>query len=438
MAQFQSAEAAAVDRTTIVGLSFLLFICIFLQRLALPVGSSQVSFAFVAGYAVFGALLLLGRLVIHPLLLVLFLASMTAATLSFVVSATAASLTSYVYLLAIYLLYIVKLRFREGSLVPVLDAYQAMMALAACLGLAQFGAQFVIGPDLAFPLDNFLPEELILQGFNVMVPLAYGTPVLRSNGILFLEPSFFSQFLGLAIVIELQLRQRPFHLALYGAALLVSYSGTGIAIVALFVPWILLRRGSVALVAWLIVAGIIVLLAASALQLELLTSRVGEFSAPESSGFARFISPFLLVRDFLLDSPASLLFGLGAGSVEDIMRRASQHAYLAHDPTWVKLLFEYGAITTVLLFTYVFLALLRDARDRMIALAIALTYLFLGGYLLNGMMHLMFVALAAWHNLPAPAKRPARRTEPDYPWPETTTWSEEPLRARRQSSRASS
>jgi hypothetical protein len=156
--------------------------------------------------------------------------------------------------------------------------------------------------------------------------------------------------------------------------------------------------------------GCLVVLAGGASDIHFLTDRIGEFSSTESSGFARFISPYFMIRDFLVDSPVNLLFGLGPGAVVRIENEASTHAYLAHDATWIKLLLEYGFIAFVMFITFVAMAFFQGSRNRTLSWAVLLLYLFLGGYLLNGFMHFLFAGILAWHNQSVVlARQPQRR-----------------------------
>ncbi len=397
--------AAAPDRTTVGCVVTILAACLFLQRFAVPVGSAQISAAFLAGYMVFGLMLLLGRLTIVPSLLMLFLATTALMTVSFLISDTRSSVTSFAELVSIYALYVFKVRYPDKSVARILDIYQTMMAFCAIMGILQFFSQFVIGSVLAFPIDAVVPKKILYEGYNTIIPLTYGSAIMKSNGVFFLEPSFFSQFLGLALIIELARAQRLQYLALYAIAMIFSYSGTGLSLVLLFLPWILFKRGSTTLLALGVVAAVILVLAAGALHLSALTNRIDEFSQPESSGFARFVSPFWLIHDFLLDRPSALLFGMGAGSINQVMLMARSHDYLAHDPTWIKVVFEYGVVVAAFLMVYVGTAFLHGTRNRLLCVAALYIYLFLGGYLLNGIMHLAFVALAAWHRQTRPAQR---------------------------------
>lgn len=399
------------DSFTVSALGIMMACCIFLQRFAVPLGaSSQIPAAFVACYVVFAGLLLAGRLVVHVKLLPLFLLAITGMTVSLLVSAETASIASFFYVLGIYVLYIFRLRYSRGVFGRILDIFTNLMAICALLGIAQFFLQFVLGTDLAFPLDTFSPDRLLLDGYNVIIPLEFESAVMKSNGVFFLEPSFFSQFLALAVIIEFVRRQRFHRLLLYAAAMLVCYSGTGILLVAVLLPSILAKGKNMGVLLALLGLICLAALAGSSSDIHALTDRIGEFSSTESSGFARFISPYFMIRDFLINSPVNLLFGMGPGAVVRIENEASTHAYLAHDATWIKLLLEYGVLAFILFITFMAMAFFQGTRNRTLSWAVLLLYLFLGGYLLNGFMHFVFASILAWHNRSAAlARLPQRR-----------------------------
>jgi hypothetical protein len=382
--------------------------CIFLQRFAIPLGTAQIAVSFAISYGAFAYLLLSGCMTVNPILVVTYLLAAGGLTMVAMV-ADQVSVSSYVYLLSIYALYCFRLRRKEHSYDRTLDLYQDAMMVCAVLGLAQFLGQFVVGNELVFPIDLYVDPTFLVDKFNVIIPLAYGSTIMKANGVFFLEPSFYSQFLGLSLVIELLHRKRARRLAIIIGGMIVSYSGTGMSLAVLFGAWTLLRQGNVRMVMLAVIAVVLLVMGSSVLNLTVFVDRIGEFGSRESSGFARFISPFYLISDFIITSPKSFLFGLGPGSIQSAVGLAAQRDYLAHDATWIKLLYEYGAIGTLLLMGYMALSLFMGARDRILAGAILFLFLFLGGYLLNGIMHSFFVALLVWHNLssaPAAARRP--------------------------------
>lgn len=413
--RLRSVPRPKVDGVTVASLAFAIASTIFLQRFAVPLGTgTQIPAAFAFGYLAFLWLLLRGRLNINTQVFGLFLATLALMTLSFIVSASRASILSFGYLLAIYSLYVFRLRYPAGCFSRALNIFVSLMTVCAALGVAQFAAQFVIGADLAFPLDAFMPESILLDGYNVIIPLSYGDTIMRSNGVFFLEPSFFSQFVGLAVIVELLGARRVSRLLLFAAALVVSYSGTGLLLVFLFLPWILMRRGNASVLFALAALAVILSMAGGAIDLDTLTGRMEEFQSTESSGFARFISPFFLLRDFVVNSTGNLLFGMGPGAIEGAMKQAFTYdSYLAFDPAWIKLLLEYGFFATVAFAAFISTALFQGTRNRTLSWAILVLYLFLGGYLLNGFLHCLFVALCAWHNRGArtPQMAPGRPGE---------------------------
>lgn len=407
---FQPRTHASADRQTFLALAVTLLSCIFLQRFAIPVGTVQIAVSFAISYAAFAYLLLSGSMAINPILAVTYLGVAAALTLVALTSDDTLSLSSYIYLLSIYALYLFRLKHKAGAYERTLDLYQNAMMVCAVLGLAQFAGQFAVGWEMVFPIDLYVSPTFLMEKFNVIIPLTYSSSIMKANGVVFLEPSFFSQFLALSLVIELLHRKRARRLALILAGMIVSYSGTGLSLAVLFSAWILLRQGNFRLVMLACATLIILVIGGEAFNLSIFFDRIGEFGSRESSGFARFISPFYLISDFLISSPKNFLFGLGPGSILAGVSLAASYDYLAHDATWIKLLFEYGAIGSLLLLGYMALALFAGARDRILAGAILYLFLFLGGYLLNGIMHSVFVTLLVWHNMSSvPVKTPLRR-----------------------------
>lgn len=386
----------ARDRATVAGLWLILGSLVFLQRFSI----GGVPVAFGISYGVLIALFLLRAVIIDTTFLIFFMVVTAIASLSIFWWPANASLSSYLYLIAIYALYMLRFRNKGASFALAQDIFLKCMLVAAVCGIVQFLGQFVLGFERVFPLE-FLPQSILAVNYNVIIPLTYGASIVKSNGIFFLEPSFFSQFLAIALIIELLGRQRPIQSALLVLAMLLSYSGTGLITVALFAPFALIRRVNVPIILGGVLVGIIVFLSMGFLELDTLLGRAGEFTSTESSGFARFISPFYLIRDFLMPSPDNFLFGMGPGTIDAALDKASLHAYIAHDPTWIKAIFEYGLVGGIAMLTYVIAASYTGSRDRLITTMLLFVWLVLGGYLLNGMMNMLFLSLGALHGFPA-------------------------------------
>jgi hypothetical protein len=158
------------------------------------------------------------------------------------------SALSLPYLLVVHIPLLFTVTSSEFAYKDLLRLLSFLSCASAVIGVLQYGGQFIVGPDLAFFLDTHLPESLLLQGYNRMNPLYWGTTLLKSNGLFFLEPSFFCQFLAIGVIAELLLGSRLLRLFLMGSGLVVSYSGTGLTMLALVLPFFLIRRENLKLV----------------------------------------------------------------------------------------------------------------------------------------------------------------------------------------------
>jgi hypothetical protein len=68
--------------------------------------------------------------------------------------------------------------------------------------------------------------------------------------------------------------------------------------------------------------------------------------------------------------------------------------YEAFDPTWGKLVYEYGLAGTAIYACFFYHAIARVRRP--VTFALAFTYVFLGGYLLNAFVIAQMLVLVAW------------------------------------------
>lgn len=409
---FQPRTVPTASGVTVAGLWLIFISLIFLQRFAI----GGVPIAYGVSYTALLAFVLLGVIVIDAMFLIFFLVAVAIASISTFWWPASASLKSFLLLVSIYALFALRFRDREATLWIARSIYLKCMLVAAIAGILQFVLQFVLGPERVFPLES-LPESILAQGYNVVIPLTYGSPIMKSNGVFFLEPSFFSQFLAFALIIELLGRQRAIRCCIYLLAMLLSYSGTGLVTTLLFAPIVLARRISLPAILACFCAGLLVVFSMSVWEFDTLFARMDEFSSKQSSGFARFLSPFYLIRDFLLPSPNGFLFGMGPGTIDLALGQAPAHGYLAHDPTWIKLIYEYGLVGGLAIMSYVVCAMYVGSRDKLFSTVIMAAWLVLGGYLLNGLMAVFFISLSVLHSFPAnraiePPMRPRRARTP--------------------------
>ena len=361
----------------------LLGTCLFLQRFGLPIGEQDLSVVGPIGLGLAGIALVQGTLTLDRLRSAVFLGVVGLALLgaawhdmapgAFDAAPSTKSLIQFLLLTAF-----ATLSFAE----PVDEraffaCVNRLLGIVGAAGLLQFAAQFA-GLRL-FAFAEFVPGRwLIESGYNLAIPTGIGD-VLKSNGFFLVEPSVFSQFMALGLIIEVLNFRRPLHMALFVAGLVLSFSGTGWIVVASFLAFGGLRLGprGIRLIALslgvLIAAGaVFALLApdfAGAFQ-----SRLGEISEPGTSGHMRFVTPYWFLGDVLAREPSALLAGIGAGVSEKM-----SFPYLFTVNTPVKVLVEYGA---PLLVAYLALFVLgrRTLNQAALFVPCMLLFLFTGGY----------------------------------------------------------
>ena len=194
------------------------------------------------------------------------------------------SLSSFLMLAVLYLPFIAMFRVSVDEYRQGLNVFQRLMALLAVAGLLQMAVQFVAKPEWMFPLDMFLPEQLFISQFNLRIPITDSLPYLKGNGLVFLEPSHFSQFLAFSILIELAYFRRLPRLALLGLAYLTSFSGTGAILLFIVATPLIVRRRQYLMLPFL-ASGIVLLpWLHDIFPFSLFMARIDEFANPLGSG----------------------------------------------------------------------------------------------------------------------------------------------------------
>lgn len=250
-----------------------------------------------------------------------------------------------------------------------------LSAVIALLGIVQFCLQFVGGTALAFPIETYVPDALRTQGYNDMARLYYGSSIYKATGFVMLEPSVFCQLCALGLVGELVSKNRSLRLALYAGAIVVSYSGTGLIVLAMVLPlFVVMYRRWDLLLKGLLLLGVLALLA-EPLNLDVTLGRVGEFNSGGSSGFMRFVGWQSLFADRLWNSPEHALFGYGSGTYFD-----AAEGYAAGEMAHAKIIFEFGVLGALLYFGFIFYCLFSSSAPLILRLAIVATYFMNGAY----------------------------------------------------------
>jgi hypothetical protein len=381
-----------------------------LQRFGVNGGALSTSLALPVMYGFLAVAGLAGALELSIPRTLLFGACMAVGVASLLLNETDSSFASLALLCAIYVPFAFLLR--PGALASCDAAWISarfldVAAFCALCGVVQFAAQLVVHARWLFDFTPYIPEPLRASGtFNTVIPIG---SLNKSNGFFFREPSGFSYVMALGIVWEQASHRRPLRLLLLAAGLLLSYSGTGILalLLAMLHPFgvkTVLRLGVLALlgtaVFWLL---------GDALNLSFTLGRVNELSADssESSGYMRYVAPLRLVTETFDQTPWSAWLGHGPGTIFRTLR-----SYSYHDPTWSKLLFEYGALGFVTFLTLFLLTLRRGGLPIRGRAALFWGWLIMGGHLLSpeqNFMTLMLVGLMPLGSAIAPRQEQPRR-----------------------------
>lgn len=364
-----------------VGLT--LAICLFLQRFALPYGSLEVSIAMPLVLLLSGWGLMVGILTIDRRRAAFFLGLVACGLIATAVHATyplaiapRTSLNSLVYWLAMTAFAVLRLRApmderRFFSLLAI------MLELVAVAGIAEFVAQLV-GLRL-FSFSGLVPANLLIEHEYDVVASISGTDLLRSNGFFLVEPSVFSQFMAVGVIVEWLLFRRPARLALYLVGLLVSVSGSGWLVLCAFVVELAFVTGALGVLRALVLAGVCVLAMTLASLVipditSALTGRVGEFNVQGSSGYDRFVTPFMVLAQVLSGAPWSILTGIGPGASEQLL---VPYFYQLNTP--VKVILEYG-LPGLLFYLLLLLYAIRTPTQWLLICPLFVLLMFTGGY----------------------------------------------------------
>lgn len=227
------------------------------------------------------------------------------------------------------------------------DFRRAARAIAVVgLWVSAASVTFMALQLLGFPYRDIVaatvPDALQVKGFVGTYPIEWGSPIVKSNAWVFLEPSFLSFTLGVCAVCAVAARMHPLALVTIMLGIASSVAGSGVAV--LFVAFVLVVltgrvAGLRAHLAW--GAALLAIGYLSPLR-GLVYDRVGEIAVPGSSSSLRALQPYATLWPHWVSDPLGLLFGYGAGSSRVIVEGQDIPGLIV--PNVAKLLFDYGLI----------------------------------------------------------------------------------------------
>lgn len=368
-------------------LAGLVVLLVLLQRFGVPFGSFVVPVLLPVGLALGAVLLYRGSMRVDTRRAALFAAGGGSLGLAAYVASwgSPARLPALVMVLAVFAVWLLRAtgraadngagaRFVTGSFVWV-------MLAAAVVAILQMLLQLSGRWSYSDPIEQWVPSQFLLPDYNTSIPISYGSGLYKSQAVVFLEPSVYSQFAATAVVAAVVLRRPAWQLVLLLAGLVTALSGTGLillgfGLVLLAPSWRRLRPSYVVV---MVVALLAVVLSPAG---DILRGRAEEVNNPTSSLGLRFVMPYGQVADGLGEDPARWVHGAGPGAADRELEsgRTSAGLFVVY-PAPAKLLFEYGLVPALLFLTYIVTTMFRGAPSRVMATVLLLQLFFLGGYL---------------------------------------------------------
>ncbi|WP_432510353.1 hypothetical protein [Kineococcus sp. SYSU DK001] len=389
-----------------------------LQRFGLPVGGTQLSLSVLVALGGLGYLLYHGDVVENRGATRIFVLAMAACFLcaGIVLFQTGyGGITSLVYLPVIWVAFAFRLHASRQHLYErVLRRYEAIMLVLAGIGVAQTVSQALgLWTYVDVVLQN-VPETFLFTGYNTSYPIEYGSPIIKANGFVFLEPSIYAQFLAMALLSVLVRRASWWRVLLLGVALVCTISGTGLLFAAFGVLLLALRRGG-RWTARIVVAVVVAVPVALATPFgSIIAERADETSNTNSSGSLRFVQPYQRILETWGEDPLSVLTGDGAGRADALADQIFRATGLPINFSGLaKVVLEYGVPASVLFCVFVGLALVRRAPAPTLAWAGVFANAFLTGSLLQPqVLYLMLPLVSLFIGYPYEKALGSRRSEP--------------------------
>ena len=375
----QSAPSAATSplQSKAAHLTFLVValnygVIVLFQKVGYSTPAASLSVALPCLMVSFIALMIMGDFRISPIRLIAYAAFCATAFFSQAMVGRGISWFGLAILFAIYLFFIFEMRVTWGFYLRTVAVFQNLMLVACALLLLQHLWQLALGANSIFNIENYVPTQFLYKTYNYIQLINWRSHYIKPNGFIFLEASIASQFLAIALITEMVYFQRLWRLALYGACLVLTFAGTGLLIVALTAPLLLLKLSPRRAIILAIASLILVAVVAATGWFDLISGRLGEFQIAGSSSNSRFIAPFLSLSHAISD-PTVIFKGIGAGNI-----KAGQNI------VWwasTKLVVEYGVLTTISFYTLLCVSLFDRAPSYRVAWALFVLFNFMGGYL---------------------------------------------------------
>jgi len=324
---------------------------LFLTQIAYNVGEFPVSFDLIS-YALFTAYLVMSGYAAPSVLSILLLVcAIGLAAFRIPFSDSPTSWSSLLLLCALCAPFSFRLA-KRPHLEPVADyivgVYVAAASVIAVVGLAQLVLVNAANLSSLTNIYFVLPEGI--RGAGAYTRLREGGGIVKPNGFFLRESADLSFVTALGILLEYRSRRRLRTLALLAAALLASLSGSGLVVLAagLLLPKSVSRIPAFVAISAGVLLILLLLYSLNIPFLNLWFDRLSEFGTPNTSAYARFQAPMEMLERSFDKGILTTWLGNGAGSLPRDVGTA-RLGYEVADPTWAKLIYEYGIAGFVLI-----------------------------------------------------------------------------------------
>jgi len=320
-------------------------------------------------FAVFTFGILYAKPIFRTGRLLLYLAVMTCCAMSSALLAPYYSVGSLGLFAALYAPFVVSFRATRKTYYACMNFFSTLMLGFAVIVWLQHAIQFTMGWEYWPNLDKLLPQNILIPEFNYIQPIRYGMQYMKPSGIFFLEVSTLSQFITLALVIELMFFERMRRAVFLGATLFATFAGTGLFLFLAALPIIFLKMSTRAFIATLATIMIALVVAVQLNWFDLVINRIDEFEKAGSSANSRFIEPLYRMGTSLVNQ-SGVYSGIGAGQIES-----------GGNTFWwpiAKVTVEYGLLEGILFYAFFLFCMLDRTPSRRFAFIITLWFSFEG------------------------------------------------------------
>jgi hypothetical protein len=367
------------------------FVLIYLQKLAVGPTDFQISVPLITILLDMGYMIATRKISFSPRKLACFLVFVSFCLLAQVIGGSIRSIPSLLQLGLIYISMTLSTDLPPDEYQRLIDRFIKFMILPSCIILVQYTWQKTTGRPDFINMNNMLPKTVLLQGYfyNEHYPF-WNSPFTRPNGFFFLEPSTVSLYTASAVILEATYFMRRKIMILLILATALSTGGTGIALLTIAGPLVLIRNCRPHVIIMFVIAALAGAVTASSLGYDLpLISRLNELNHHDDSGSQRLTIPAAALIERIND-PAYVLHGTGAGSTSADLGNAW--------PT-VKIINEYGFLTMVSFIVLFFATIVENSYDIPLKVALSFVFHLTGGYLVDAFI-VNFVALLCMSHPP--------------------------------------